>query len=221
MGISCFVGKFGKYINRFALTLALLGVASGVALIVYRQMTSVAIVQTMPGSATTPDVGGAFSLVDHTGKTVTDQDFSGEYLLIYFGYTFCPDVCPNTLLAMSQALDDLGPLADEVRPILITVDPERDDQAVLAEYVRHFHPRLVGLTGSPERIAEAAKAYRVYYAKAKVPEDQGGGGADDYLMDHSGYLYLMDREGRLGALLSHRSGPDEIAAKIRELLDQG
>ena len=221
MGISYFVGKFGKYINRFALTLALLGVASGVALVAYRQMTSVAIVQTMPGSATTPDVGGAFSLVDHTGKTVTDQDFPGEYLLIYFGYTFCPDVCPNTLLAMSQALDDLGPLADEVRPILITVDPERDDQAVLAEYVRHFHPRLVGLTGSPERIAEVAKSYRVFYAKAQVPEDQGGGGGADYLMDHTGLLYLMDREGRLGALLNHNSSPDDIAAKIRELLDQG
>jgi len=213
------VGKFGKHVNRFALTLALLGVASGVGLVAYRQITSVATVQPMPGSATTPQVGGAFSLVDHTGRTVTDQDFRGEYLLIYFGYTFCPDVCPNTLLAVSQALDDLGPLADQVRPILITVDPERDDRAVLAEYVRHFHPRLVGLTGSPERIAEAAKAYQVYYAKAQLPEDQGAD--DDYLMDHSGFLYLMDREGRLGALLSHNSGPDEIAAKIRELMDQG
>lgn len=214
------MSKFGKHVNRFALILALLGVASGVGLVAYRQITSVATVQPMPGSATTPQVGGAFSLVDHTGRTVTDQDFRGEYLLIYFGYTFCPDVCPNTLLAVSQALDDLGPLADQVRPILITVDPERDDRAVLAEYVRHFHPRLVGLTGSPERIAEAAKAYQVYSAKAQVPEDQGGGGGD-YLMDHSGFLYLMDREGSLGALLSHDSGPDEIAAKIRELMDQG
>jgi protein SCO1/2 len=215
------VGGFGKYINRFALTLALLGVATGVGLIAYRQITSVATVQTMSGSATATEVGGAFSLVDHTGRTVTDQDFPGEFLLIYFGYTFCPDVCPNTLLAVSQALDDLGPLAEQVRPLLITVDPERDDRTVLAEYVRHFHPRLVGLTGSPERIAKAAKAYRVYYAKVQVPEDQGGGGAEDYLMDHSGFLFLMDREGRLGALLNHNSGPDEIAAKIRALLDKG
>jgi protein SCO1/2 len=214
------VGEFGKYVNRFALTLALLGVVSGVGLIAYRQISSVATVQPMPGSATAPEVGGAFKLIDHTGRTVTDQEFRGEHMLIYFGYTFCPDVCPTTLLAVSQALDILGPLADQVRPILITVDPERDDRAVLATYVSHFHPRLVGLTGSPERIAEAAKAYRVYYAKAQIPEDQGGGGADDYLMDHSGFLYLMDREGRLGALLSHNSGPDEIAAKIRELLER-
>jgi protein SCO1/2 len=219
--ISCPVGELGKYVNRFALMLALLGVAAGVGLIAYRELASEFTVQPMPGSATTPDVGGAFTLVDHTGQTVTDQDFRGQYMLVYFGYTYCPDVCPNTLLAVSQALDDLGPLADQVRPILITVDPERDDRAVLADYVGHFHPRLVGLTGSPERIAEAAKAYRVYYAKAQVPEQQGGDAGDDYLMDHSGFLYLMDREGRLGTLMSHGSGPDEIAAKIRELLDQG
>src|SRR5690606_16276706 len=116
-------------------------------------------------------IGGPFTLTDHTGATRTDKDFRGKLMLIYFGYTWCPDVCPTAVQVMSVAIDMLGEQGNEVVPILITVDPERDTPAHLAEYVKNFHPRLVGLTGSPEAISETAKAYRVYYRKADVNAD--------------------------------------------------
>lgn len=133
-------------------------------------------------------VGGPFTLVDQDGRTVTDADFRGRYMLIYFGFTYCPDVCPTELQVMAQAVDALGDRAKEVQPILITVDPERDTPKQLAGYVPLFHPDLTGLTGTPEQIAEVARAYRVYYAKA---EQEDG----DYTMDHSSYIYLMGPDG--------------------------
>ena len=137
----------------------------------------------------TPTIGGPFTLVDHQGRTVTEADFRGSYLRVYFGFTTCPDICPTTLQAVTQALDEIGGPAERVRPILITIDPARDTPPVLADYVAHFHPRLVGLTGTADQVAAAAKVYGVYYAKAP-------GGGEDYLMDHSSILYLMDAEGR-------------------------
>ncbi len=158
-----------------------------------------------------PDIGGAFELVDHTGRVVTQADFAGDFMLVYFGFTSCPDICPTAMQAVAEALDDLGGDATRVRPVLITVDPERDTPAVLADYVANFHPRLVGLTGTPEQVAAAARAYKVYYAKA--PSEEG-----DYVMDHSAILYLMGPDGRYIRHFTHGDGADEIAAALREAL---
>jgi protein SCO1/2 len=157
-------------------------------------------------------VGGPFNLIDQHGATVTEADFRGRYTLIYFGYTYCPDVCPTELQSMSQAVDALGAAGDKVTPVFITVDPERDTVEQLAGYAEHFHPRLMALTGSAEQVAAAAKAYRVYYKK--VTEE----GSTDYLMDHSSIVYLMDPEGRFLTHFSFGTGPEQMAEKIKEYL---
>ena len=136
-------------------------------------------------------VGGPFTLTDQNGKRVTDQDFRGKYMLIFFGFTYCPDVCPSELQVMSAALDELGPVGEKIQPVFITIDPARDTPEAMKLYVSNFHPRMVGLTGSDQDIAAVAKAYRVYYAKAKGAEN-----APDYLMDHSTILYLMGPDGK-------------------------
>jgi protein SCO1/2 len=153
-------------------------------------------------------VGGPFRMVDQTGRTVTDADFHGKYLLIYFGYTFCPDVCPTELQTMAQALERLGPAAERVQPIFVTVDPERDTPRQLADYVAQFDPRLVGLTGTPEQVAAMARAYRVYYAKAK------GDSPDNYLMDHSSFVYFMAPDGTLLDLFARGTNADKMADAI-------
>jgi cytochrome oxidase Cu insertion factor (SCO1/SenC/PrrC family) len=134
-------------------------------------------------------IGGPFKLIDHTGKTRTDAEFRGKLMLVYFGYTTCPDICPTDLMQIGLALDKLGEAADEVTPLFITVDPERDTTNVLASYVASFHPRLVGLTGTPEAIRAVADSYKAYYAKYLPPD-----GAV-YLIDHTGFVYLMGRSG--------------------------
>ena len=143
-------------------------------------------IQTGTGEAL---VGGPFTLVDQTGKSITDKDFRGKYMLIFFGYTYCPDVCPTELQVMMAALGTLGPRAAEVQPIFITIDPDRDTPEVMQSYVENFGPSLVGLTGTAEQIAQVAKAYRVYYAKSGNTKTQ------DYLMDHSSIIYLMGPDG--------------------------
>lgn len=158
-------------------------------------------------------VGGPFSLIDGDGKPVTDQTWHGKYLLVYFGYTYCPDVCPTTLTNVAAALDKLGPKAAEIQPLFITVDPHRDTPAVVKQYAAAFSPRIVGLTGSPEQIAAAAKAYRVYYAKHVT-----GPGPDDYSMDHSSVLYLMGPDGRfIAPVRADEDGP-QIAADLTKLM---
>jgi protein SCO1/2 len=136
------------------------------------------------------EIGGPFTLTDATGKQVTDQDFRGKYLLIYFGYTFCPDVCPTTLNEIAAALDKLGPKGDHIAPLFITVDPKRDTPPVIRQYVTAFSPRLIGLTGPQDQIATVEKEYRVYAA-----EHRTGPGPDDYSMDHSSIIYLMGPDG--------------------------
>jgi protein SCO1/2 len=155
-------------------------------------------------------IGGPFELVDHAGAAVTDQTWADKPLLVFFGYTYCPDVCPTELSVISNAMDLLGDDTDVV-PLFITVDPARDTVQAMADYVGHFHPRMVGLTGTPEQIAAAAKAYRVYYAK-------GSGEGDDYLMDHSSFVYLMDRDHRYLAHFPPNTDPEAMAKRIRELL---
>ncbi|HEY2226211.1 MAG TPA: SCO family protein [Xanthobacteraceae bacterium] len=134
-------------------------------------------------------IGGPFALIDHTGKLRTDEDFRGKLLLIYFGYTYCPDVCPTDLQQIGLAVDGLGAEAEAVQPLFITLDPERDTAGHLADYVPLFHPQLIGLTGSAEQIRRVALAYKVYYAK--YPPD-----SPDYVIDHSAFIYLVDEAGK-------------------------
>jgi len=156
------------------------------------------------------DLGGPFRLVDQDGKAVTDASYAGKFMLIYFGFTFCPDVCPTELQAMATAVDDLGSPGEMVQPILISVDPERDKPAQLKDYVAAFHPRLVGLTGSGEEIAAAAKAYRVYYAKG--PADADG----NYVMDHTSFVYLMGPDGKLRSVFRAGTAPEMMAAEMQK-----
>jgi len=159
-----------------------------------------------------PSVGGPFSLTNHLGQRVTEKSFAGKYMLVYFGYTFCPDVCPTELQLISEALDLLGKDADQVTPIFITVDPKRDNAEVMRDYVKVFNDRLVGLTGTEAEIKAAAKAYKVYYNPSK------DGDAENYLMDHSSITFLMDRQGRYAAHFSYGSKPEVMAARIRKFL---
>lgn len=159
-------------------------------------------------------VGGPFTLVDHTGKTVTDKDFRGRYMLVYFGFTYCPDICPSGLQVISAALDQAGAKADKVVPILISVDFERDTPAQLSQYVPSFHPRLVGLTGSQEQVAAALKAYRVYAKKVEDPKSSAG-----FTYDHSSIAYLMDPQGRYVTHFNPagEKAVDRIADRLRQL----
>lgn len=156
-------------------------------------------------------VGGPFSLTDQHGKTRTDREFRGKYLLVFFGYTNCPDVCPTGLQDMSEALDALGPDAKMVQPIFITIDPARDRPALLKNYAANFHPRLVALTGTTGAIADTAKAYRVYYAKS------GEKSGDNYLMSHSAFIYLMGPDGKYLTRFSYNTSPKSMAMGIRKL----
>jgi len=158
-------------------------------------------------------IGGPFSLTDGDGKAVTDQTYRGKYLLVYFGYTYCPDVCPTTLTNVAAALDKLGPRADRLQPLFITVDPNRDTPAVVKQYAAAFSPRLIGLTGSPEQIKAVAHEYRVYYAVHRT-----GPGPNDYAMDHSSILYLMGPDGKFLSVVPADAGADTIAADLQRQL---
>ena len=160
------------------------------------------------------DVGGPFKLVDQSGKTVTDADYRGRYMLIYFGYSFCPDVCPTTLAVMAQALDRLGGDARRVTPIFITIDPERDTPKVLATYVKAFGDQFVGLTGTAAEIAAVEKEYKVY-AK-KTPLDEKKGLAGGYGMDHSSVIYLMGPDGKLVSFYDELIPAAKLEAELRE-----
>ncbi len=155
-------------------------------------------------------IGGPFSLVDANGKRVTDRDFRGKLMLVFFGYSHCPDVCPTELQSMTEVMDKLGSEAAKVAPLFISVDPKRDTPDVLAAYMKNFSPRITGLTGNENEIASAAKAYRVYYRKA------GESGGDDYTVDHSAFVYLMDGEGRYITHFSFNSSPETMLTVIRK-----
>jgi protein SCO1/2 len=158
-------------------------------------------------------IGGPFVLEDGNGKQVTDRDFRGKYMLIYFGYTFCPDVCPTTLNEVADALDQLGAKAAQLQPIFITVDPKRDTPEVIKQYAATFSPRFIGLTGSDEQIANVAREYRVYYA-----EHRTGPGPNDYAMDHSSVLYLMGPDGKFIAPIRADEDGSQMAADLSRLM---
>lgn len=170
-----------------------------------------------PGAAEPPlkgaRIGGPFTLVGGDGRAVTDRDFASKYRIVYFGFTHCPDVCPTDLAAIGQALRRFEredpERAARVQPIFISVDPERDTPAVVRDYAAAFHPRLIGLTGTPEQIAAVAKRFAVYYAKGDV---QPGGG---YAVDHSRVVLLMGPDGAPIALLPEDKGVDGILAELK------
>lgn len=162
------------------------------------------------------DIGGPFTLTGPDGKRISDTDFRGKYMLVYFGYTFCPDICPASLQAMSEALDLLGAQADKVQPIFITVDPSRDTPEQMADYVNGFDPRFIGLSGSPRDTAKAAKAYRVYYARVESADPSD----EYYLIDHSAYIYLMGPDGAFIRVFSYGTSPQDMAKDIAKVLKQ-
>jgi cytochrome oxidase Cu insertion factor (SCO1/SenC/PrrC family) len=159
-----------------------------------------------------PDIGGPFSLVTHTGAPLTQDDLIGRYTLIMFGFTHCPDICPAELQVVMSALDKLGDKAEQVTPVFVTLDPERDTVNIMAQYVSHFGDRLVGLTGTPEQIDQAAKAYRVYHARVA---DKDG---DGYSIDHSSIAYLMGPDGRYRTHFAYGASAEDLARGISRQL---
>ncbi len=157
-------------------------------------------------------VGGPFALIDHNGTPRTDQDFRGKLLLIYFGFTFCSDICPTELQAIGSALDQLGPAAEAVQPLFITVDPEKDTPEQLKSYVALFHPRLVGLTGDPRAIKKVALAYKVYYAKTDPTRN---GGTE---VDHTGFIFLVGPDGKYLGFAPPGTTPARLTEMISNAL---
>lgn len=178
------------------------------------QTHAVAYVVDQKGSGR-PLIGGTFNLTDQEGQSRTDADFKGKYMLVYFGYTFCPDICPTALYTISQALEKLGnkKVENNIVPLFISIDPERDTVDQLALYKTNFDPHFVMLTGTKDQVDQAVKAYRAYYTKA-TPD----GTSSDYLMDHSSIIYVMDRQGRYVTSFNHETPAKDIARALSNLL---
>ena len=173
--------------------------------------TALVLSQPLVCAANSPvTIGGPFTLTSPDGTPVTEQTYRGKWLLVYFGFTSCPDSCPTALLEISAALEKLGPDADKLQPLFITVDPQRDTPTVMGNYTQSFDSRIVGLTGTPQQIAAVAQEYGVYYAPRK-----SGPGAEDYVMDHSTYLYLMDAEGKFVRGFDADTPGERIAEAVR------
>jgi protein SCO1/2 len=153
-------------------------------------------------------IGGPFALIDHTGKPRTDMDFRGKLMLVYFGFTYCPDICPTDLQNIGLAVDMLGEAGGRVQPLFITVDPTRDTPGHLRDYVPMFHPRLIGLSGDAAAIHAAAAAYRVYYAEVPLK-------GDDYTVDHSSFIYLMGGDGKYLGFFPPGAPPERIVETLR------
>jgi len=156
-------------------------------------------------------IGGDFTLVDGDEKTVTNADFKGKYMLVYFGFTHCPDICPTTLLMMTNALEQMGEDAKDIAPIFITLDPERDTPKVVGAYVKNFSADLIGLTGSMAQVTRAAAAYKVYFSKVKSEDSAMG-----YMIDHSGFMYLMDRDGKYITHFTHTMPLQSLVSGLRK-----
>ena len=172
--------------------------------------------QAPAGAAAEPlTVGGPFALLAPDGTTVTDQTYRGKWLLVYFGYTFCADTCPLTLSEIAAALKKLGPDAANLQPIFITIDPQHDTTEVMGQYTQSFDPRIIGLTGSRQQIDTVTMAYGAYAVSHKT-----GPGAQDYVMDHSIYIYVMDPQGKFARAFDADWSADRIAAAVRELMTQ-
>ncbi len=172
--------------------------------------------QAQQGAQPVAKLGGAFELVDHNSQRFTQEELKGTYTLLYFGYTYCPDVCPTELQTIAEALNLLGPqLAQQFRVIMVSIDPERDTPQVLKDYMSNFGPNFIGLTGTPEQIRKMARLWRTYYRKA---EETGDGG---YLMDHSAIVFLLDKNGRYVRHFAYGTTPERMAEGIRAALKAG
>jgi cytochrome oxidase Cu insertion factor (SCO1/SenC/PrrC family) len=174
--------------------------------------SQVAVVSEQPTTGLA-SIGGDFELIDQTGKTRTNRDFHGKYMMVYFGYRYCPDICPTALTTITEVLNELGPKAKHVQPLFITIDPERDTVKDLAEYIQNFHPSFIALTGNAEQIEKAKKAYKVF--SQKTEEKQGD---ENYVMDHSSIIYVMDRQGNLVAHFNHSTPSEHIVKALRRYL---
>jgi cytochrome oxidase Cu insertion factor (SCO1/SenC/PrrC family) len=159
-------------------------------------------------------VGGPFTLVDQSGARRSLADFRGKLVLLYFGFTYCPDVCPTDLMAVGSLVRSLGPAGDQVQPVFVTLDPARDTPEVLRAYVASFHPRFVALTGTEDEIRRAATSYKVYFEKVRPP------GINTYLIDHTAYVFLLDREGRFVTLFPPGTPQERMAVMVREHLKE-
>jgi protein SCO1/2 len=191
------------------------GVAIGavVALAIFPEARQALLPSPGPVTSGKALVGGPFALTDDTGTRVTDKDYRGRYMLVFFGFTSCPDICPAGLQLISAALENLGPKADRIAPIFVSVDPERDTPEKLAAYVKNFNARFVGLTGTPEEIAGVTKAYKVYFKK--VPNETK---PDEYGMDHTSIIYLMDPNGEFVTHFTPTTTVEELTAKLDKVL---
>ena len=189
-------------------------------------MVAAALIFASPAWAEVPQQGGEeqpeagiiprYLLMDTKGRAVTQQDFPGKFQLIAFGYTFCPDICPTTLAEMSLIMNKLGNRAERLQPIFVTVDPERDTPEKLSQYTVFFHPRIIGLTGSPELVRRVADNFKVLYKKHLEP----GAAADRYSVDHSAGMYLLGPDGRYLGKFAYGTPPTEAAGRIRVLMDK-
>jgi len=157
-------------------------------------------------------IGGDFTLTNQNGKTVNDVDFRGKFMLVFFGFTNCPEVCPTGLLTITQVMESLGKKGEKIAPVFITIDPERDTPEQIANYLSNFHPSLTGLTGTLEQVKSVVKVYRVYSSKV---EDET---SDEYTMNHSSFVYLMDKNGQYLTHFPHDEDPAKMAAKIKTYL---
>ena len=190
----------------FAAVTLLVAVAIGV----YALMSSPKQGQRSFGEAL---VGGPFTMVNQKGETVTEKSFAGKPMLLFFGYTYCPDVCPTELQVMAEALRQLGDKASDIQPILVSIDPARDTPQVLADYVANFGPQFVGLTGTPDQVKAMADAYRVFYAKVENKDDPQA-----YLMDHSSIIYLMGADGKFLKHFTYSTDAKALAEGIAAAL---
>ncbi|MCB1532071.1 MAG: SCO family protein [Alphaproteobacteria bacterium] len=166
----------------------------------------------MPPPVAGVSVGGPFALTDHTGKDVTQEAYAGQYKLIYFGFTYCPAICPTELQKITKVLNILGDEGDDIQPLFITIDPERDTVDTMRGYVSLFHPRLIGLTGNRAQIDKVLANYRVFAQKVEDPEN------NDYTMDHSSFIYLMSPDDTLISIYRIQDDADYIAADIAKKL---
>jgi len=194
---------FPKWLIVFTACLVMLGGVAGGIWLKHK------IVGTVPGQSAPT----RFALTDHDGQPVTEATYRGRALLVFFGFTRCPDVCPTSMIYASDLLKELGPRAEELKVLFVTVDPEFDTQPALKEYLAHFDPRITGLTGTSEQIAATAKTFGVYYAKRPLE------GTGDYTMDHSTAFYFVAQDGRLQRAYSMQNGADKLTDELRAALD--
>lgn len=214
----------------FLFVLALLGITSFQLWVTQDTRMSDTVVDQTLGQAEV-QIGGPFTLTDQNGNTVQESEFRGRLMLVFFGFTHCPDICPVTVSTLSKTMALLGDKADKVAPIFITVDPARDTPEVMKAYLENFDKRMVGLTGSQEAITKAEEVYKAYASKnapEAAPEAEDGHAhahgeahedAKDYTVDHSAYIYLMDKEGKYSKIFPYTTSEQELARAVEHALE--